>query len=159
MLISAVQQSDSVIYIYTHTFSFIVFSLMVCHRIFSIVPCAISKTFIHSVYNSLHLLIPNSHSVPPPSPIPLGNHRSVFYVYDSISVSQTGSFVPYFRLHTYVVSYTIYFSLGRCLFILLENLQPLLLFTVNMLSEIPWNVINTYLQHFIPSTVRRHQWG
>jgi len=143
MLISAVQQSDSVIYIYiyiyiyTHTLSFIFLSLMVYHRIFSIVSCAISKTFIHSVYNSLHLLIPNSHSIPPPSPIALGNHRSVFYVYDSISASQTGSFLPYFRLRTYVVSYAVYFSLGWCLFILLENLQSLLLFTVNMLSEIP----------------------
>ena len=137
MLISAVQQSDSVIYIYiyTHTLFHIPFPYGLSQDIQYSSLCY--KTFIHSVYNSLHLLIPNSHSIPPPSPIALGNHRSVFYVYDSISASQTGSFLPYFRLHTYVVSYAVYFSLGWCLFILLENLQSLLLFTVNMLSEIP----------------------
>ena len=39
MLISAVQQSDSVIHM--HTFFFIFFSIMVYHRIFNIVPCAV----------------------------------------------------------------------------------------------------------------------
>ena len=39
VLISAVQQSDSVIHI--HTFVFILFSIMVYHRILNIVPCAI----------------------------------------------------------------------------------------------------------------------
>ena len=39
MLISAVQQSDSVTYM--HTFFFIFFSTMVYHRVFSIVLCAV----------------------------------------------------------------------------------------------------------------------
>ena len=39
VLISAVQQSDSVIHIYT--FFFIFFSIMVYHRILNIVPCVI----------------------------------------------------------------------------------------------------------------------
>ena len=43
-LISAAQQSDSVIHIYT--FFFIFFSIMVCHRIFSIIPCAIQLKFL-----------------------------------------------------------------------------------------------------------------
>ena len=35
---------------------------------------------IHSVYNSLHLLTPAFHSIPPPtSPLPLGNHETVLY--------------------------------------------------------------------------------
>ena len=68
MLISAVEQSDSVIHIYI---LFILFSFMVYHRILilSIVPCAIGTSttllFIHPTCTSLHLLIPNSQSFPP----------------------------------------------------------------------------------------------
>ena len=40
--------------------------------------------FIHSLYNSLHLLTPNSQSIPSPSPSPLGNHKSVLYVCESM---------------------------------------------------------------------------
>ena len=49
MLISAVQQSDLVIYlyiylhIYIYIFFFIFFSIIVYHRILNIVPCAIHK--------------------------------------------------------------------------------------------------------------------
>ena len=44
------------IYIYTHIF----FSIMVYHKMLNIVPCAIQQDFvIYSIYNSLHLLIPN----------------------------------------------------------------------------------------------------
>ena len=82
-LLSLVQQSDSVIHIYIciyihtyihiyiHTLFFIFFSIMVYYRLFNIVPCAIQQDlypqqfFIHSTYNSLHLLIPNSQSIPP----------------------------------------------------------------------------------------------
>ena len=41
-----------------------------------------SKTllFIHSVYNSLRLRIPNSQTIPPQHPLPLGNHRSVLCI-------------------------------------------------------------------------------
>ena len=42
MLISAVQQSDSVI----HIFFFIFFSIMVYHRILSIIPCAVQKDLV-----------------------------------------------------------------------------------------------------------------
>ena len=41
--------------------------------------------FIQSLYSSLYLLIPNSQSIPPP-PHPLGNHKSVLYVCESVSV-------------------------------------------------------------------------
>ena len=43
MLVSGVQQSDSVTYIYIHTyiFFFMLFSIMVYHRILNIVPSAI----------------------------------------------------------------------------------------------------------------------
>ena len=42
--------------------------------------------FIHSIFNSLHLLIPNSQPNPPPRPSPW-QHKSVPYVCESISVS------------------------------------------------------------------------
>ena len=46
-----------------------------------------SLLFIHPIYNNLHLLIPNSQSILPPLPLPLGNHKSVLYVCESVSVS------------------------------------------------------------------------
>ena len=42
--------------------------------------------FIHSIYNSLNLLIPKSQSFTPPS-LPLGNQKSVLYVCETVSVS------------------------------------------------------------------------
>ena len=49
VLISAVQQSDSVIHMYT--FFFILFSIMVYHRILNRVPCAIqSDLVVYSFY-------------------------------------------------------------------------------------------------------------
>ena len=45
-------------------------------------PCCLSI-----LCNSLHLLNPNSQSLPSPAPLPLGNHKSVFYVCESVSVS------------------------------------------------------------------------
>ena len=80
MLISAEQQSDSVIHIYT--FFFIFFSIMVYHRILNIVPCVYSRAllFIHFLFNSLHLLTSNSQSIPLPPPLAFGNHKSVLCV-------------------------------------------------------------------------------
>ena len=45
----------------------IVFSIMIYHRILNIIPWLYSRTllFICSIYNSLHLKIPNSQSTPP----------------------------------------------------------------------------------------------
>ena len=87
MLISAVQESDSIIHIYT--FFFIFFSIIVITGYWIEFPVLYSRTlsFILSIYNSLHLLIPNSQSVPPPPFFPLGNHKSVLYVCESVSVS------------------------------------------------------------------------
>ena len=41
-----------------------------------------SDSVIH-IHNSLHLLIPNSQSIPPALPLLLGNHKSVVYAHDS----------------------------------------------------------------------------
>ena len=71
MLIVAVQHSDSVIYIYSF---FIFFSILVYHRILSIVlfPVLHSRTmlFNHSLYNSLRVLTPTSLSILPPTHSP-----------------------------------------------------------------------------------------
>ena len=48
---------------------------------------------IHPKSSSLHLLTPNSQSL-----LPLVN-KSILYVYESVSVLQIGSFVPYFRFY------------------------------------------------------------
>ena len=47
--------------------------------------------FIRSIYNSLHLLIPISQSILLLLSLPLGNHRSVLYVCEFVSVSQISS--------------------------------------------------------------------
>ena len=89
VLISAVQQSDSFIHIYT---SFLIFfSIMVYHRILSRVPVLYSKAllFIHPIYNSLHLLTPNSQSTPPHPPSSLAS-TSRF----SMSVSRESVSLP-----------------------------------------------------------------
>ena len=49
--------------------------------ILNIVPCAASTLFfIHPIYPSSHLQIPNSQSSPPPPSFTLDNHKSVVYV-------------------------------------------------------------------------------
>ena len=75
-------------------------SIMFCHKWLDIVPCAVSRTswVIHSKWNSLHLLTPDSH----PShsfPFPVGSRKSAPYVCESVSVLQTGSTGPCFRFH------------------------------------------------------------
>ena len=71
-----------------YTFFFTFFSTMVYHRILNVVLCAYSRTlFTHSVYTSLHLLAPDSQLILAPSPLPLGKHKSVVCVSDSVSVA------------------------------------------------------------------------
>ena len=65
--------------------------------------------FICSLYNSLHIIIPNSQSIPPPSP--LGNYKSDLYVCESVSVFQRSSFGSYFRFHIQVISYGIWYHM------------------------------------------------
>ena len=53
-------------HIYIHIFFFIFFSIMVYHRILNKFPMLYGRTllFTHPVYNGLHLLTPNSQSIP-----------------------------------------------------------------------------------------------
>ena len=61
---------------------------MAYYRILNI-PVLYSRTwlFIHSICNSLYLLTANSQSNLPPLPYPFGNHKSVIYVCESVSIS------------------------------------------------------------------------
>ena len=79
MLISAVQQSNTHIYILFYILFH--YGLLQDIEYSSLWYRNNSRTllFIHSVYNSLHLLTPNSQSNPPQHPLPLGNHMSVLY--------------------------------------------------------------------------------
>lgn len=64
VLISAAQQSDSVIHTHIYTFfKKIFFSIMVYHRILTIVLWDTQQDL--AIYYSLHLLTPTSHSIPP----------------------------------------------------------------------------------------------
>ena len=49
------------------------------YKISSIALCAI-LCCLSILYVIVHLLTPDSHPIAPPSPLPLGNHRSVLYV-------------------------------------------------------------------------------
>ena len=86
-IISGIQQSDADIYIYihTHTYTLLKIFFQYTHSFKnSFIVCFITGywmwfpmlhnrtlLFIHSMYNSLYLLTPNSQSSPPPPPSPL----------------------------------------------------------------------------------------
>ena len=58
---------------------------MAYHRILNIVPCAMQPCCLSIyIYDNLHLLILNSHSIPPPPSLPLGNHKSLLSVLTNI---------------------------------------------------------------------------
>ena len=66
-------------YIYIYSFFFILSSIMVYPKRLDIVPWAVQQDSLltHSIWSSLHLLSPNSQSIPL-SPLPLGNHTFFF---------------------------------------------------------------------------------
>ena len=76
---SAIWQSDSVIYSFSHSFPL----WFITYIEYSYLCCGVGPCF-HPVCNSLHLLILNSQPFLP-SPNPLGKHRSVLYVCESVS--------------------------------------------------------------------------
>ena len=111
LLVSVVQNSNSVKHI--HTFSFIFFPIIIYHRILNIVSCAIQQnfSFIHSLYNSLHLLtqLPIHPSL---TSLSLGSLKSTLNICESVSVSQICSSVLYFRFHIRVISYGVCLALS-----------------------------------------------
>ena len=59
--------------------------------------CSRTLLFIHSKHNGLHLPTPDSRFTPLHPPVLLGNHRSVLYVGESVSVLEIGSLPSCFR--------------------------------------------------------------
>ena len=48
----------------------------------------LSTLFIHSIYNHLHLLIPNSQSIPPPTLIKIFEDKAAQTLWSSLAVRQ-----------------------------------------------------------------------
>ena len=77
MLVSGVQQNDSVTHIYIDILFHVLSHYGLLQDIeysslcYTVVPCCLSIVYIYS----LHLLTPNSQVITPPSPLPLGNHK------------------------------------------------------------------------------------
>ena len=70
---------NKVIHLYIYPFIFVFFPIVVYPWILNIIPCTVQEglLFFHSIYSSLHLLIPSSQSIPP-HPNPLINHCSLW---------------------------------------------------------------------------------
>ena len=107
LLISAAQQSDSVLHT---TIFYILFQYALPQVIEYNCPVLYRRSllFICSIYNSLHLLIPNSPSIPPSSPSPWQLQFCFLFVISSS--------VSYFRFHTKMISYCIYILLSGLLY-------------------------------------------
>ena len=106
-----------------HTFCFIFFSIMVYHKTLNTVLVLYKRMllFIYPIYINLHLLVPNSRSIPLPT-LHLGNHSSVLYVCESIF--QIGSFVSCFRCHLCdIISFMVFVLLFLTNFTQYDNLQ------------------------------------
>ena len=86
VLISATQQSDSVIHLYIFFFMFC--SIVIYHRILIEFFVLYNRTllFIHPLYNSLYLLTSISHSSPPHNPLLPWQPQSVPYDCESVSI-------------------------------------------------------------------------
>ena len=82
MLVSGIQQSDSVIYVCIYMVYTLLQDIEHSSLCYGVGPCC----FTHSLSNSLHLLIPNSQSISPPVPSPLET-TGLFSMLVSLSVS------------------------------------------------------------------------
>lgn len=61
--------------------------------------CCRTLLFIQLIYHEFASANPEFPILPSPTILPLGNHKSVLPVYESVSVLLIGLFVPYFRFH------------------------------------------------------------
>ena len=119
---SAVQQSDSVIHIQTFFF-LIFFSIRVYHRIIQF-PVLYSRTllFIHPIYNSLPLLIPDSQSFPPTPSSPLAT-TSLFSMSVSLFLFCRQVHLCHISDSTYKCYYMVFIFLFLTYFTQYDNLQ------------------------------------
>ena len=101
MLVLGVWQNETVIHIHISTLFLILFPMQTIteHRVeFSVLYSRFSLViyFIHSsVYTSMPI---SQFTTPPPSPSPLGNHKFVLYLGDSISALLISSSVLVFQV-------------------------------------------------------------
>ena len=97
VLISALRQSDVVIL----TFFFMFFSIVVYHSTLTMVPYTRQQDVVFYPFCIEQFASPNPKLLIHPSPtcFPVGSHKCILYVCDSLSVLQISSFVSYFRFH------------------------------------------------------------
>ena len=106
VLISIVQQGDSVIHIYIYIYMnlyihFIFFLILFYQRLLNMVSCAIQQDLVvyPSYIRQFASANPKLPVIPSPTPLSLVSHNSVLYVCASVSVSQICSFMQCFRFH------------------------------------------------------------
>ena len=99
MIISALQQSDSVIPVHTYILFQIVFPRRP-HIEYSSLCCAAGPCWPVIQYTAVHTCQFQTPSPPLPSPSVLfGNHKLVFKIFESVSVLQIISFVSFFSFY------------------------------------------------------------
>ena len=88
MLVSGVQQNDSVILIYIYTPSFHIFFYYDLSQDieYNSLWYTIGPYCLSSMYNSFHLLNSDFQFISSPHLLPLSKHKSVLYVCESVSV-------------------------------------------------------------------------
>ena len=93
-------------------------------------PCAVSRflLFTHLIYNSLHLLIPNSHSMPPPPPLVVLYTYKLFFFNLLLSKRQ----VKYF-FFTYLFLTKIYPTLGGRIMVMFSSSYAFMTIPTNLL--------------------------
>ena len=143
------------LFIYMHFF-FIFFSIMVYHKILNIFHCAVyTRTwlFIHSIYNSLHLLVPSSQSSPSLPTTSLLTTTSLFCMSVSLFCRQIHlccildptykwyHMVPVFLFLTYFISMII----SRCIHVDANGSISFFLWP----SNIPLNIYVYYIYTYI----------
>ena len=107
VLVSGVQQSDSVIYI-IYLFVFRLLSLIGCYKILNIILHAIQQVLVgYLFYRQQCVSVNRKFLIYSPDLFPSGEHKFVFYVCKSTSVLQIIHLYQFLRPH---VSDIIYFS-------------------------------------------------
>ena len=84
----------------------------------------------HCIFVSLKLLIYS------PSRFPFGNHGSVFYVWESVSVLTISSFVSFFRFH--ICDIILYLCLSDLVLLVWSSLGPSVLLQIALFHCLLW---------------------
>ena len=164
MLVSGIQQTDSVICVYihwythththahTHTYiSFLrFFSHIAYYRVWGRVPCVIQwvPVIIYIIYSGVYILIPTSYFIPP-----LLVTMFAFYVYKS--VSKVSSLVSFFKDST-CKWYNICPSLASLTTIISRLVHVAARGIVSLLMTEQYSIVHIYHNFFIHSYVDRH---